>query len=208
MRIDAGKVLCRLSLACALMQVALILGSWLWSAARPDSAVRSLLSPGGIRWFFGSFVGNEASPALVWIVLAGMAAGSLRSSGVLRGMVRLFLPAGRPLTSLQKFAARCSLALLAVEMAVVVLLTLPPHALLLSVTGELFPSSFSIAVVPIVAFVCVTVSVFYGLLGHVYQSLSDVVRGLCHDADALTALLLLYVLACQLCHSVAYVFAL
>lgn len=208
MTIDGEKALCRLALASALMQVALILGSWLWSAAFPDSTVRSLLSPSGIRWFFGSFVGNEASPLLVWMLLLGMAAGSVRSSGVLRGMAHIFLPRNHTLTSLQKFAARSSLVLLALEIAVVALLTLTPHALLLSVTGELFPSSFSIAFVPIVAFVSVTVSIVYGLLGNVYHSLVDVVRGLCYDANILVPLLLLYVLANQLYHSVGYVFAL
>ncbi len=208
MRIDLEKTACRLTVACVLAQVALVLLSWLWSAAIPDSAVRSLLSPQGIRWFFGGFVGHEASPMLVWLVLAALAVGSVRSSGVVACVTRCLLRRPVSLTPLQRFAVRSTLALLLVEVGAVAVLTLPPHAILLSVTGRLFPSSFSIALVPIVAFVCVTVSVFYGLLAGTFHSLADVCRGVCSESGALGPWLLLYVVACQLCHSVFYVFSL
>ena len=208
MRINPEKTLYRLTLACALAQVALVLLSWLWSAAMPDSSVRSLLSSQGIRWFFGGFVGHEASPALVWLVLGVLATGSLRSSGVVACGVRLLTHHHASLTPLQKFAVRSTLALLLLELAVVAALTLPPHAILLSVTGLLFPSSFSVALVPIVAFVSVTVSMFYGLLAGTFHSLTDVCRGICSESKALGPLLLFYLVVCQLCHSVLYVFAL
>lgn len=206
MTINLEKTLYRLTLACALAQVALVLLSWLWSAAMPDSPVRSLLSQQGIRWFFGSFVEHEASPVLVWLLLGVLAVGSLRSSGVVGCALRLVLRRPLSLTPLQWFAVRSTLALLLIEAGVVAVLTLPPHAILLSVTGLLFPSSFSVALVPIVTFVCVTVSVFYGLLAGTYHTLSDVCRGICSEGKALAPLGLFYVVACQLCHSVFYVF--
>ena len=208
MRIDTEKVIGRLTFAAVAAQVALVLLSWLWSAAFPDSMVRSLLSSQGIRWFFGSFVGHEASPVLVWLVLAVLAAGSLRSSGALGCVARYLSLRSRSLTPLQRFAARSTLALLLVEAGAVAVMTLPPHAILLSVTGHLFPSSFSVALIPTVAFVCVTVSVFYGLLSGTYHSLSEVCRGVCSASRMLGPLVLLYVVACQLLHSVFYVFSL
>ena len=53
MRIDVEKTIHHLSVVCALAQIVLILVSWLWSAAVPDSSVNSLLSARGVRWFFG-----------------------------------------------------------------------------------------------------------------------------------------------------------
>ncbi len=207
MRINPEKLVYRLTLACALAQVALVLLSWLWSAAMPDSSVRSLLSSQGIRWFFGGFVGHVASPFLVWLLLGVWAVGSLRSSGVVTSAVHFFASTPSLLTPLQKFAVRSTLALLLLEGGAVAVLTLPPHAILLSVTGRLFPSSFSMALVPIVAFVCVTVSMFYGLLAGTFRSLSDVCRGICSTNHALGPLALLYVVACQLFHSLCYVFS-
>ena len=54
-------------------QALLFLVSWLVTAMMPDTAVHSLLSSEGIRWFFGSFVGNVASPVLVWLLILAMA---------------------------------------------------------------------------------------------------------------------------------------
>ena len=50
-----------------LAQIVLVLASWLITAAMPDVFPRSLLSPEGIRWFFGN-VGEDAKAArqLVW----------------------------------------------------------------------------------------------------------------------------------------------
>ena len=206
MRIDVEKTIHHISVVCALAQIVLILVSWLWSAAVPDSSVNSLLSARGVRWFFGSYVDNEASPILVWLVLLGLAIGSLRSSGSCRAMRQAFLRQGPPLTSLQKFAFRSSLVLFLLELAAVAGLTMLPHAVLLSVSGDLFPSSFSVAIIPIVAFVCVTVSIFYGLLANHYHSFADVGRGVCSEHRLLVALLLLYVVASQLINSLIYVF--
>lgn len=206
MRIDLEKTIHHLSVVCALAQIVLILVSWLWSAAVPDSSVHSLLSARGVRWFFGSFVDNEASPVLVWLILLGLAFGSLRSSGLSLALRHVLIRQGHPLTSLQKFALRSSLALFLLELGAVAVLTLPPHAVLLSVSGDLFPSCFSVAIIPIVAFVFVTVSIFYGLLANHYHSFADIGRGVCSEHRLLVALLLLYVVASQLINSLICVF--
>ena len=43
-------------------QLALILLSWVLTAAFPELPIRSLLSSEGIRWFFGCFSDNQLSP--------------------------------------------------------------------------------------------------------------------------------------------------
>ena len=57
-------------------QLALILLSWLLTAAFPELPMRSMLSSEGIRWFFGSFVSNQLSPLLVYFIMTVMAAGA------------------------------------------------------------------------------------------------------------------------------------
>ena len=57
-------------------QLALILLSWLVTAAFPELPMRSVLSSEGIRWFFGSFVSNQLSPLLIYFIMAVMAVGA------------------------------------------------------------------------------------------------------------------------------------
>ena len=68
------------------MQVLLFLVSWLINAALPESQVRSLLGSEGISWFFGSFVDHVATPPLVWILVAAIAYGATRESGILEAI--------------------------------------------------------------------------------------------------------------------------
>lgn len=190
----------RLVLLAALLQGLLVLTSWLWGAALPDSQVRSLLSSGGIRWFFGSFVVNVASPLLVWLIVGAMAVSAVRESGLWRALKH------RSLTARQLFALRSSLVLAILEVVVLALLTVLPHAILLSVTGELFPSSFSVSLVPVISFVAASAAVFYGLSSGKLHSLHDVGHCLCAGGANLMPLLLLYVVSVQLFWSIVYVF--
>ena len=57
-------------------QLALILLSWLVTAAFPELPMRSVLSSEGIRWIFGSFVSNQLSPLLIYFIMAVMAVGA------------------------------------------------------------------------------------------------------------------------------------
>lgn len=200
------KTINRLVLLCVVGQVMLILGSWLWAAASPEAQVRSLLSSSGIRWFFGTFTQNMASPLLVWLILAFMAVGSVRSSGVGDAFSKYLSRRRARLLSQQRFAIRSAMVLLLVEIVAVALLTLMPHAVLLSITGELFPSSFSKALVPVLAFMCVTTSIFYGLLSGKFHTWQDVCSGVCSFDSWLMPLLLLYVVGSELWHSCTYVF--
>ena len=75
------KVL-RLCILLIVLQLLLVLVSWLLTAAMPDLAMRSLLSPEGIRWFFGHFTENIAQPLLVWLILFHIAFIAYRQGGL------------------------------------------------------------------------------------------------------------------------------
>ena len=64
-----SKICAYTMLLLALAQIVLVLLSWLITAAMPEAFPRSMLSPEGIRWFFGSFTENMESPWLVGLLL-------------------------------------------------------------------------------------------------------------------------------------------
>ena len=130
-------------LLCA--EALLIILSWILSTTMTEG-IRSLLSSEGIRWFFGSFTSVIASPLLVWLLLALIAIGSLQKSG-LTAWQRNYR---------DRLALRVATVSLLIYLGLIALLTFPPHAILLSATGNLFPSAFSRSLVPIIAFgICV-----------------------------------------------------
>lgn len=177
-------------------EVALILFSWIWSAAFPNDQVRSLLSSEGLRWFFGHFSEILATPLMVNILLMGMAYGCLRRCGVL----------AYSNTYRERRALLMSLGLLVVYAVALLLLTILPHAVLLSATGYLFPSPFASSLLPVLAFSIVTSSMLYGAvmerirhIGHVYDSLLDGLR-------RITPFILFYILFMQIYESIRFVF--
>jgi len=184
-------------LTLALAQVALVLLSWLITAAMPDSFPRSLLSPEGIRWFFGSFASNLATPWLVGLLLCSIALGALQQSGLLsydRSIYR------------QRNAMRLVWVELAAFISVLLLLTLVPHAILLNVMGGFAASSFSRSLLPYLCFMVIVVSLSFGIASERLDSIEAIGEAM-SDGIRLTApLYVLYILVIQLYSSVCYLF--
>lgn len=148
--------LSRFGLVLVVAELLLVLLSWLLSAQMVEG-VRSLLSLEGVRWLLGRFVRLQLHPLLVWLLLGGMAMGCIVSSNILSDLRH-----ERPLSYRSKMALRVSILLLLVYVGLIVLLTATPHAALLSVIGTLFPSPFSDALIPLVAFAFMLVGLSYG----------------------------------------------
>ena len=177
-------------------EAVLILLSWIFSAMRVDG-VRSLLSGEGVRWFFGNFASMVASPWLAWLVMMLVALGCLQKSGLF----------GQSHTSYRdRMALRFTLVFLMLYVGVVVLLTAVPHAVLLSSTGNLFPSPFSRSIVPSLSFGIILVSVSFGLVSGRFQTLSDIIDALSFGCRKGAPLFIFYILAIQLLESLKFVF--
>ena len=184
-----------------LAEVMLIILSWLLSAAMMEG-VRSLLSSQGIRWYFGSFTSIMASPLLVWLLLLLSAWGCLQQSGA----VALCRQQG-PITYRERIALRVAFIFLMIYVAIIALLTLMPHAILLSSTGQLFPSAFSRSLVPIVAFGVMLFSVsFAWMAGHV-RTLSGLLQSVSFGIAKGAPLVIVLFLLIQLYESVLFVFS-
>ncbi len=188
--------------AMLVLQVLLFLVSWIISAASPEPVVRSLLSNEGIRWFFASFIDNVATPPLVWLLVLSMAYGAVVNSQILTALRR----SGRQRTYRQTFALRIVLVEWILFAVVVIALSFVPHAALLSVTGRLFPSSFSHSLIPTLAFCIIVTAVTYGVLTGVMRSLEDMFSSLCKGIASAAPLLVFYVVAAELYFTTAYVF--
>lgn len=189
------RMLVSLTIGMVLAQILLILMSWLLSAMMVDG-VRSLLSSEGIRWFFGNFATMLASPLLVWLLLLSMAGGVFWRSGLL----------STPRTYSEKTAMRTAVFTLLLYLAVVAALTVVPHAVLLSATGRLLSSPFSRAVIPIIAFGVLLVSVVYGRMSGRFTSATAVFDALSAGIARCAPLFIVYVVLTQLYESILFVF--
>ncbi len=176
-------------------QLLLMLVSWLLSAAFPDSGIRSLLSGEGMRWFFGHFSHQLATPVLVCLVLVLMAYGTFRHCGLLHYRS----------TYRERRALTMTLLLTVVAVMLLVLLAAIPHAVMLSVTGSLWPSPFSRALLPLLSFIVIVLSAFYGIMAGHFANLSNVYDALLDGIRQGAALLLFYLLIVQLYLSVCYI---
>ena len=192
------KFVARTAMLLAVAFFILVLLSWLLTAMMTDD-VRSLLSPEGIRFFFGSFTDMLLHPLLIWLILLMMAYGCFDGSGLRSAFSHNNSP--RP-----RMALRVSALLLLVMVGIVVLLIALPHSILLSATGKVWPSPFSHALVPIIAFAIVVLSAVYGLLSRRFLSITDICQAMSQGIAQLSPLLLLYILGMQLYGAVCFVF--
>ena len=189
-----------LCLVTVIAETLLVILSWLLSAMRVEG-VRSLLSSEGIRWFFSSFSDLVASPVLVCLLVLMCALGCLQKSR----MTTIF-SGKKSINFRDRLALYVALAFLLIYVVIILLLTLMPHAILLSATGHLFPSAFSRSLVPIIAFGISIFSVAFGLMSGVMRNLSDILQALSFGIAKGSPLLVFYLFAVQLVGCLRFVF--
>ena len=189
-----------LCLVTVIAETLLVILSWLLSAMRVEG-VRSLLSSEGIRWFFSSFSDLVASPVLVCLLVLMCALGCLQKSR----MTTIF-SWKKSINFRDRLALYVALAFLLIYVVIILLLTLMPHAILLSATGHLFPSAFSRSLVPIIAFGISIFSVAFGLMSGVMRNLSDILQALSFGIAKGAPLLVFYLFAVQLVGCLRFVF--
>ncbi len=193
-----NKIMAYIALALVVAQVLLVLTSWLITAAMPEVFDHSLLSAEGIRWFFGRFQDNLASPLLVWLLLASIALGALQKSGLSHFDVSEYR---------QRIAMRLVVFELVIFLAIIMALTLVPHAILLNVMGGLYPSSFSMSIVPYICFVVMFVSVSFGVMSGKLKGMESVFGALTVGISRMSPIFVIYVLAMQFYYSLMFLFS-
>lgn len=194
------KILGRVCFIFVIAEGMLIILSWLLSATMMEG-IRSLLSSEGIRWFFGSFTDMMASPLLVWLLLILSALGCIQKSGV-----GLLFGRQSACSYREKTALRVAIMFLVIYLVIIALLTLVPHAILLSATGKLFPSAFSRSLVPIVAFGISLFSIAYGMMAGVLKSHASILDALSSGISKGAPLIIILMLIILFRESLRFVF--
>jgi hypothetical protein len=198
-----GKYIARFALMLGVFQLIAVLGSWIFKAVNPELPLRSLLSAEGIRWMVGSIGDNLAGRGLVWLLLGSMAFGSVKFCGIL-DVPRKW----KAMSFWDHFGLMVALAELLVIVVLTLLLTVLPHAVLLGVTGNLYPSSFSKSLFFIICLSVCFISVSFGVVSSRLRSLEEVCDCLVAGIAYTLPLWLIYVLAIELYASLQFIFVL
>ena len=88
---------------------------------------------------------------------------------------------------------------------VMLLLTAVPHAILLSVTGSLFPSSFSHSILPVLCFTVIVCALTIGFSNDHLHTVSDIYRALTYGIQVAALLIPLYIISAELLASLRFV---
>ena len=163
--------------------------------------MHSMLSSDGIRWMFGNFISNLTSPVIVWILLLAMAFGAVYKSGL-----HLLFDKSLKRQYRQLFGLKVVLAELCVYFIIISWLAFGPQAMLLGVTGHLYPGVFSQSIVAQISFLLILVSITYGGINAKIKAMDDVYDMLTVGLASSAPILLLYILGKQLFCSLLFVF--
>lgn len=184
--------------ALAIIHVALVICSWLMSILMPSLGLRSLISGEGVRWFLGNYSSFLASAPTSWMVIMGVTWGVVSKSGMLSGVIAMR-------RYRERLAMYSSLVVLAVYVVSIVLLTMVPHAVLLSADGNLFPSPFSRSIVQVICFGLFLSSAMYGIISGNTPKPTDVVSAMLSGIATFAPLLLIWLFLSQLIMSIRFV---
>ena len=183
-----------------LLQIMVVILSWMIKTIYPDFNGRSLLSGEGVRWFLGNFTNNVASNILVWIILIGLSWGAIHASHILQVFKR-----SHTLSYRERLGFRVVLIEIMIWFIVIVLLSFIPHAAMLSITGQLFPSSFSKSIVPLITFIALFSSITYGLIIGKLRKGNLIIEALSNGIKQIAPYIIIYIILVQLIYSIKFV---
>lgn len=190
----------RLCMVLLVAEGVLVIVSWLLSALRLEG-VRSMLSSEGIRWFVGGFSDIVASPLLAWLLLMLIACGSIQQSGVIP-----LLGIKGKISFRDRLALRVASVFVLLYAIVICMLTIMPHAILLSVKGSLFPSAFSRSILPIICFGVTLFSIVFAMMSGHKKTGEDIIDILSYGIRQGASLVIIYIFAIQFYASLRFVF--
>lgn len=197
------KISALVALIVFVMQALLMVVSWLVTAANPELYMRSMLGGEGLRWLFGRFTENLESPLLVWIILGSIAYGAVSESGVVAAMQK-----GKANDYRTRMALHVVVGELMAAFCIMAMLTILPHGILLSAVGQLFPSSFSVGLFPMLAFLAWVVAFTYGFMTGRFRSVTDAFCSMTEGIKTAAPLIVVYVFVAEFYNSLSFVFML
>jgi len=197
-----------IALGLIVLQLLIVFSSWLITAAFPEVNINSLLSGRGLRWFAGQFTNNLKSNMLVWLILLSIDWGVYKTSGLHNILCKLLRRHYNfsELRYRERVGIRLVLFSFLCFIALSIVFTMLPEAPLLSVTGSLFPSSFSSGLVPALSLIVVVSSLSYGIACGKLKTLSEIYNSISSGLMFCSKLFPMYILLVQLFYIIVYVF--
>lgn len=198
-KLGLRRMVALLALVLCTLQATLMLLSWLIVAAWPEAPIHSLLSSEGLRWLFGKLPQEISASGLTTLLLLTMAAGALRFSGLAKALKS---------TSHSGYQDRVALRFVAAELLLMVvllmLLTLPRHAVLLSIGGKLMGSPFTSGLLPALSLALLLLSLTFGLVSGRLRTAAECLQTAYVGIQWLAPLLLLWILGATLICSLRF----
>lgn len=205
-RINLNNFLTYILVLVIILSAVFIVGAWIVSAVFPECQIRSVLGNDGIRWLLGHFTENVCTPLLVWIILLALSFGCIDRSGLFADLSKAV---NGGTAEKFDFRSKIGMVIVGVEFFVVVLvmslLSVVPHAVLLSVDGTLFPSSFSNSLVPVMSFTLVLCATTYGITTNRFRSVISWGKSLAHGMSRCSMLIAVYIAAAELYSIIRFV---
>lgn len=157
------------------LTVVLVCLSWLLSVV--GEPVRNLLSSEGIRWLFSHASMNFLKVEFSYFLQIILILGALKWSGLARAVgALLHWPGCVTVSYRQRRALVFSAMVVLVYVCIMLLLTLLPHAVLLSAAGNLYPSPFSEGFISAVTTGVMLTAIIYGTMSNTLRTFREVTR--------------------------------
>lgn len=163
-----------LCLVVVAVELVAITAAWIASAISPFGAFNNPLSGEGVRWMFRNLMAAMMSEWLVALLLLAISWGCLRESGLWRAVFSRKKVEGASFQYRERMGLRVAALMTIVFLVTMVLLTMLPEALLLSATGEVFPSPFSEAIIPAISLWLTSTSIVFGIIKGSFRSAPEI----------------------------------
>lgn len=188
-----------------LLHILLVISSLFFSSA--GYPVNNILSSEGLRWSFLNTVSNVLHEPLIYLIGFFLSWGAFKRSGLDKALLRLFFGRkGTPLSFRQRRALWFVLLLSLLFVVMLLVLVLLPQGILVSVTGQVFPSPFSTGLVPTCMLALVLVSVTYGVIGNTLRTFHEVVQSVYCGLGEYAGWILVYIVGAQFYACLMYIF--
>ena len=183
------------------LQIAVVMGSWVASVLYPELAIRSMFVGESVRWFWSTLADNMSSTILVWLLLSGAMTELFVGGGLSKAIVSY-----KQTTDYERMALMVVAWELVAMFIVLFLLAFVPHAVLLSALGTITPNSYLESfVIMLILGVCI-MSLTYGMVTGRYASFVDAYGAAASGVATTAPLVIVYLLAAELYCSVVWVF--
>ena len=173
-----NKAVSRLCVAVVAVELVAITGAWMANTINPLGPLNNPLSGEGVRWMFRNMMSAMVSEWLVALLLFAMSMGCMEGSGLTKAL-RIFFSTRRTQADVslhyrERMGLRLALLISVLFVVAMALLTTLPEAMLLSATGDVFPSPFSAAVMPAVCLWLAFISIAFGIVKGEFRTVTQV----------------------------------